>query len=84
MGGITGQKVLLWVRTGDHDAARNTCFDELGQLAELVLNAGLIPIFFGDAVPAGLVPTNAANLTLCWKEPLFQGSDIAPRSTATV
>ena len=68
--------MLLWVRTGDHDAARNTCFAELRQLAELVLNAGLIPIFFGDAVPAGLAPTNAVNLTLCWKESLFQGPDM--------
>ncbi len=76
LGGIPEQKVLLWVRTGDHDAVRNTCFDELRQLAELVLNAGLIPIFFGDAVPAGLTPTNAVNLTLCWKEPLFQGPDM--------
>ncbi len=45
------QKVLLWVRTGDHDAQRNTCFEELRQLSELILNAGLTPIFFGDAVP---------------------------------
>ncbi len=76
VGGISEQKLLLWVRTGDHDATRNTCFDELGQLAELVLNPGLIPIFFGDAVPAGIVPTNAVDLTLCWKEPLFQGPDM--------
>ncbi|MGE3259677.1 MAG: hypothetical protein AB7J94_08545, partial [Geobacter sp.] len=71
-----GQKVLLWVRTGDHDAQRNTCFDELRQLAELVVNAGLSPIFFGDNVPLELVPPSAVNLTLCWKEPLFQGPDM--------
>ncbi len=76
VGGIPGQKVLLWVRTGDHDAARNTGFAELRQLAELVLNAGLTPIFFGDAVPAGLVPINGVDLTLCWKELLFQGPDM--------
>ena len=75
-GGNREQKVLLWVRTGDHDAERNTCFDELRQLSELVLNAGLTPIFFGDAVPADLVPTRGADLTLCWKEPLFQGPDM--------
>lgn len=76
VGGNPNQKVLLWVRTGDHDALRNTCFDELRQLSELVLNAGLTPIFFGDAVPADLVPTSGINLTLCWKEPLFQGPDM--------
>ena len=76
VGGQTGRKVLLWARTGDHDAERNTCFDELRQLAELVVNAGLTPIFFGDAVPLELVPPSAINLTLCWKEPLFQGPDM--------
>lgn len=76
VGGNPKQKVLLWVRTGDHDALRNTCFDELRQLSKLVLNAGLTPIFFGDAVPADLVPTSGINLTLCWKEPLFQGPDM--------
>ena len=76
VGGAPGRKVLLWVRTGDHDAERNTCFDELRQLAELVVNAGLTPIFFGDAVPQELIPPSAINLTLCWKEPLFQGPDM--------
>ena len=76
VGGNSEQKVLLWVRTGDHDAERNTCFDELRQLFELVLHAGLTPIFFGDAVPADLVPTRGVDLTLCWKEPLFQGPDM--------
>lgn len=76
VGGKPEQKVLLWVRTGDHDAQRNTCFEELRQLSELVVNAGLTPIFFGDAVPAGLVPTNGVDLTLCWKAPLFQGPDM--------
>lgn len=76
MGATPGQKVLLWVRTGDHDAQRNTCFDELRQLAELVVHAGLTPIFFGDNVPFELVPPSAINLALCWKEPLFQGPDM--------
>lgn len=76
VGGNQEQKVLLWVRTGDHDVERNTCFNELRQLSELVLNAGLAPIFFGDAVPADLVPTSGVDLTLCWKEPLFQGPDM--------
>ena len=76
VGGEPEPKVLLWVRTGDHHAQRNTCFDELRQLAELVVNAGLRPIFFGDNVPPEIVPPGAVNLTLCWKEPLFQGPDM--------
>jgi hypothetical protein len=76
VGGNPEQKVLLWVRTGDHDVERNTCFDELRLLSELVLKAGLTPIFFGDAVLADLVPTRGVDLTLCWKEPLFQGPDM--------
>ncbi len=76
VGGIPEQKVLLWVRTGDHHAQRNTCFHELRQISELVLNAGLTPIFFGDNVPLELVSPRAVNLTLCWKEPLFQGPDM--------
>ncbi|MDK9717688.1 MAG: hypothetical protein OEL57_07235 [Trichlorobacter sp.] len=76
LGGKPEQKVLLWVRTGDHHAQRNTCFDELRQLSELVVSAGLIPLFFGDNVPLELVPPSAVNLTLCWKEPLFQGPDM--------
>jgi len=76
VGGKPEQKVLLWVRTGDHDVQRNTCFDELRQLCELILNAGLTPIFFGDKVPLELVPPGAVNLTLCWKEPLFQGPEM--------
>lgn len=76
MGGTPGQKVLLWVRTGDHHVQRNTCFDELHQLSELVVNAGLSPIFFGDNVPRELVPPGAVNLSLCWKEPLFQGPEM--------
>ncbi len=76
VGGTPEQKVLLWVRTGHHHVQRNTCFDELRQLSELLVNAGLSPIFFGDNVPLEFVLPGAANLTLCWKEPLFQGSDM--------
>lgn len=76
VGGKPEQKMLLWVRTGDHDVQRNTCFDELRQLSELVVNAGLTPIFFGDNVPLELVPQGAVNLALCWKEPLFQGPEM--------
>lgn len=73
---VPGQKVLLWVRTGDHDNQRNTGFNELRQLSELVMNAGITPIFFGDNVPVELVQPGTVNLTLCWKEPIFQGPDM--------
>lgn len=76
VGGRPGRKVLLWVRTGDHDVQRNTCFDELRQLCDLVVQAGLTPIFFGDNVPPELVPPGALNLTLCWKEPPFKGPEM--------
>ena len=76
MTGHTGQKVLLWIRSGDHDVDRNTCFDELQDLVTLVLEVGLIPVFFGDAIPADIVPSNGIDLTLCWKESLFQGPDM--------
>ncbi len=76
VGTSSAEKVLLWVRTGDHDAQRNTCFKELRQITDLVLSAGLIPVFFGDAVPADSVPHNAVNLSLCWKEPIFQGPEM--------
>jgi hypothetical protein len=76
MDGTREKKVLLWVRTGDHHAQRNTSFAELRQLSELVVQAGLTPIFFGDHVPLELVPPSAVNLTLCWKEPLFQGPEM--------
>ncbi len=76
LGGLHEQKVLLWVRTGDHDAKRNTCFTELRELTDLVLSAGLIPIYFGDAVPSDLIASRAVNLSLCWKESLFQGPDM--------
>ena len=76
VGGDRPPKVLLWVRTGGHDVLRNTCFDELRLMCELVLAAGFTPIFFGDAVPAEFVPTKGVDLTLCWKEPLFQGEDM--------
>ncbi len=76
VGGRPGAKVLLWVRTGDHDAERNTCFEELRQICEGVLQAGLIPVFFGDALPAEIVPAGGVDLSLCWKETIFQGEDM--------
>ncbi len=76
VGGKSNKKVLLWVRTGDHDAERNTCFKELENISKAVQRQRLVPIFFGDAIPEGIVPKSGVDLTLRWKEPLFQGPDM--------
>ena len=76
VGGRPKKKVLLWVRTGDHDAERNTCFRELQNICDVVQSDGLVPIFFGDAIPKDIVPKSGVDLTLRWKEPLFQGADM--------
>ena len=73
VGTDTDQKVLLWVRTSDHDAHRNTSFTELEQIAQLVRAAGVTPVFFGDAMPSNMNLHEGIDLTLCWKGPLFQG-----------
>jgi hypothetical protein len=70
------KKVLLWVRISDHDAHRNTDFEELLQISRLVLNAGLTPVFFGDAIDPAMQIERAIDLSLCWKEPIFQGADM--------
>ncbi len=67
-------KVLLWVRIGDHDAHRNTDFEELQQIARLVRSAGLAPVYFGDAIESWVDIDGGIDLTLCWKEPIFQGA----------
>lgn len=70
------QKVLLWVRISDHDAHRNTDFDELQQITRLVLDAGLTPVFFGDALDCSMDLEGGIDLSLCWKDPIFQGADM--------
>jgi hypothetical protein len=70
------QKVLLWVRISDHDAHRNTDFEELQQIYHRVLSAGLTPVLFGDAIDASMQIERAIDLSLCWKAPLFQGADM--------
>jgi len=69
------QKVLLWVRISGHDPHRNTSFAELAQLAQLLVDAGITPIYFGDQIPEDALMPPGVDLTLCWKEPLFQGLD---------
>jgi hypothetical protein len=68
-------KVLLWVRHGGHHPARNTTHAELISLTQLTLAAGLVPILVGDAL-RDPVPPGALDLTLFWKDPLFQGVDM--------
>jgi hypothetical protein len=69
-------KVLLWVRHGRHQPARNTRHPELVELARRSLAAGLLPVLVGDAVGEGGIPSGTVDLTLFWKEPLFQGIDM--------
>lgn len=70
------RKVLLWVRSGAHHPHRNTRFDELAELSFLVREAGISPVYFGDALPRDVVLAEGIDLTLCWTEPLFQGEDM--------
>jgi hypothetical protein len=71
-----GRKVLLWIRQGGYHAHRNTPHAELMELAARALAAGLTPVLVGDAVPGGEPPPGCVDLTLSWKEPLFQGGDM--------
>ncbi|WP_373046987.1 hypothetical protein [Vulgatibacter sp.] len=70
------KKVLLWVRYGAHDAHRNTTWPEIAALSERARTLGLVPVLIGDALRDGPLPTGALDLTLFWKEPLFQGFDM--------
>jgi hypothetical protein len=71
-----GSKVLIWVRYGAHQPTRNTRYPELAELARRALAAGLVPVLVGDAVRDGPVPEDAIDMTLFWKEPIFQGDDM--------
>jgi hypothetical protein len=75
-GASAGRKVLLWVRYGAHDSHRNTTQLELVELAARAGSVGLEPILVGDALREGPPPPGAIDLTLFWKEPLFQGADM--------
>jgi hypothetical protein len=75
-GAPEGKKVLLWIRHGAHQPTRNTNYVELVELARRALDAGLVPVLIGDALLDGAVPPGAADLTLFWKLPLFQGADM--------
>lgn len=72
----TERKVLLWVRHGKHHPGRNTKVPELAELARRALAAGLLPVLVGDAIRDGEAPSGTADLTLFWKDPIFQGLDM--------
>jgi hypothetical protein len=67
--------VLVWVRDGAHHPGRNTTFAELTDLTERAHEAGLAPLWIGDAVRDGEVPPIVVDMTLFWKLPLFRGPD---------
>jgi hypothetical protein len=75
-GAPSGRKVLVWIRDGAHDPARNTRLDELIEVVRLVRSVGLVPILTGDAVRSGTVPEGAIDLILFWKGPLFRRADL--------
>ena len=75
-GASAGAKVLLWIRHGVHHPGRNTSYPELIELTRRAQAAGLVPVLVGDAIRHGEAPAGAVDLTLCWKQPLFQGIDM--------
>ncbi len=75
-GTSSGKKVLLWVRHCVHHPTRNTTYPELVELTRRAFDAGLVPVLFGDAIQHNEAFAGAVDMTLCWKEPLFQGPDM--------
>ena len=71
-----GSKVLIWLRYCEHHPARNTLYPELVELSRRTVEAGLVPLLVGDAVRNGEPLADAVDMTLWWKEPLFQGADM--------
>ena len=71
-----GNKVLIWLRYSEHHPGRNTQYVELVELSRRAVEAGLVPLLVGDAIRDGEPPADAVDMTLWWKEPLFQGPDM--------
>ncbi|HEY8923860.1 MAG TPA: hypothetical protein VIU64_05715 [Polyangia bacterium] len=71
-----GKTVLLWVRYGKHHPNRNTAHAELVELTRRACAAGCLPVLVGDALRDGPPPPGAVDLTLFWKDPLFQAEDM--------
>lgn len=76
LGGAEANKVLVWLRYATHHPTRNTTYGELVELTQRALAAGLVPVLVGDAVQGGDVPTGAVDMTLFWKQALFQATDM--------
>ncbi|MBL8606459.1 MAG: hypothetical protein JNL38_04030 [Myxococcales bacterium] len=74
VGRASGPKVLVWIRRGGHHPGRNTSPGELAALVEVAGAAGARPVLVGDAA-FGPIPEGVIDLTLFWKEPLFQAED---------
>jgi len=72
----TRRSVLHWVRYGAHHPARNTTHAELVELVRRTLAADCVPVLVGDAIRDGEAPSGAVDITLFWKEPIFQGADM--------
>jgi hypothetical protein len=70
------KKVLLWVRYGAHQKERNTSYAELVALAQRALALQLVPVLIGDGLRGEVVPPGALDLTLFWRQPVFQGADM--------
>lgn len=68
--------VLFWVRYGRHHPNRNSVHAELVELARRASAVGLVPVLVGDALRDGPPPLQAVDLTLFWKDPVFQGLDM--------
>jgi hypothetical protein len=72
----TRKKILVWVRQGIHHPTRNTKASELVELCRSATESGLTPLLVGDAFVGGETPPAAVDLTLFWKEAIFQGRDM--------
>lgn len=70
------RKVLLWIRDGVHHPRRNTRVAELVALTRRVEQAGLVPIWTGDAVGGGRVPEGAVDMILFWRDSVFRQADM--------
>ncbi len=68
--------VLIWNRLCGHDPHRNSSPEELAALCQIAQEAALCPILIGDGLGVMPLPPGTLDLTLFWKEPLFQGIDM--------
>lgn len=69
------KKVLVWVRHGAHHPLRNSTHAELAELVRRARHTDLEPILIGDGL-RGEAPAGAVDMTLFWKDPIFQGADM--------